>query len=83
MGLAVHHRRPVRAGYEIRSDDGDIVGWVTSGGFGPTVGAPIGMGYVRASFAEPGTPLRCDARGTAVPLEVVDLPFVPHRYRRG
>lgn len=82
VGLAVRHRRPVRAGYAIRAEAGAVIGSVTSGGFGPTVGAPVAMGYVTATHAAPGTRLLCDARGTEVPLEVVAMPFVPHRYKR-
>jgi aminomethyltransferase len=82
VGLAVRHRRPVRAGYAIRAEEGGVVGSVTSGGFGPSVDAPVAMGYAAGAHAAPGTRLVCDARGTEVPLEVVDLPFVPHRYQR-
>ena len=55
---------------------------VTGGGFGPTVGAPVGVGYVAADFAEPGTPVGLVVRGTARDAEVVPMPFVPHRYFR-
>jgi aminomethyltransferase len=56
---------------------------VTSGGFGPSTGGPIAMGYVDRRHAAAGTPLALLVRGTARPAQVVRLPFVPHRYYRG
>ncbi|HUC73264.1 MAG TPA: glycine cleavage T C-terminal barrel domain-containing protein, partial [Stellaceae bacterium] len=50
--------------------------------FGPSVGAPVAMGYVDAAHAAQGTPLRLIVRGTARPARVARLPFVPHRYHR-
>ena len=55
---------------------------MTSGGFGPTVGGPIALGYVRMQHAAPGTALQLSIRGKTHPATVVDLPFVPHRYKR-
>jgi aminomethyltransferase len=83
VGLRPHGRRPVRQGTPLLTSDGDRAGAVTSGGFGPTVGHPVAMGYVPAALADPGTRLVADLRGTEVPVTVVPLPFVPHRYHRG
>ncbi len=55
---------------------------VTSGGFSPTLNAPIAMGYVRADLAAPGTALDLIVRGKPLPGTVAALPFVPHRYVR-
>ena len=55
---------------------------MTSGGFGPTVAAPIAMGYVDADDAEPGNPVLIDVRGRDLSAAVTTLPFVPHRYVR-
>jgi aminomethyltransferase len=55
---------------------------VTSGGFGPTVGGPLALGYVHAEHAAAGSPLQLSIRGKPHPATVVDLPFVPHRYQR-
>ena len=55
---------------------------VTSGGFGPSVNGPVAMGYVKASYAEPGKPVNLMVRGKALSASVVPLPFVPHRYVR-
>ena len=64
------------------SPDGRTIGRVTSGGFGPSVGGPIAMGYVEAAFAAPGVQVGLVVRGSARPARVVTLPFVPHRYLR-
>jgi len=55
--------------------DGAVIGQVTSGGYSPTLDANIGLGYVPAAFAEPGTPLQIDVRGRLVDAEIVTLPF--------
>ena len=55
---------------------------MTSGGFGPTVGGPIALGYVASAHAEPDTPLTLIVRGKPHPARVVETPFVPHRYAR-
>lgn len=83
VGLMVQGRVPVREGAEIVDAEGNPVGTITSGGFGPTIGAPVAMGYVQAAFAAPGTPLNALVRGKPVPLEVTRTPFVPQRYYRG
>jgi aminomethyltransferase len=82
VGLKPEGRIPAREGAEIRSSDGMVIGKVTSGGFGPTVGGPIAMGYVERSFAEPGTLVVLIVREKEIAASVVALPFVPHRYRR-
>ena len=82
VGLRPEGRIPAREGAEINDLAGELVGEVTSGGFGPTVGGPAAMGYVVREFADPGTPLTISVRGKAVPATVVRLPFVPHRYKR-
>ena len=55
---------------------------MTSGGFGPSVNAPVAMGYVPTAFAANGTLLFADVRGQRLPMHVTDLPFVPHSYKR-
>ena len=83
VGLAVAGKRPVREGQPVQGPDGQVVGEVCSGGFGPTVGAPIAMAYIPRELAEPGTELTVDVRGTSQPVTVARLPFVPQRYFRG
>lgn len=82
-GLAVEGRRPVREGQVVLGPDGKPVGEVCSGGFGPTVGAPIAMAYIPRELAEPGTVLAVDVRGKPQAVTVARLPFVPQRYFRG
>lgn len=60
----------------------DPVGRVTSGGFGPSVGGPVAMGYLPRALSALGTRVFAEVRGSRVPVDVTDLPFIPHRYRR-
>jgi aminomethyltransferase len=83
VGLAPIGRKPVRDGATLRTPEGSPAGIVTSGGYGPTLGGPIAMGYVTDGLHATGTELIADVRSTDVPCRVVDLPFVPHRYVRG
>ena len=83
VGLLVEGRQPVREGASVVDGEGSEVGRITSGGFAPSVGAPIAMGYVPAALAAPGTVVTLAQRGKLHRAEVVALPFVPHRYFRG
>jgi aminomethyltransferase len=83
VGLKPEGRQPVRAGAPLFDADGRPAGRVTSGGFGPSVGTPVAMGYVRADLAAAGTRLFAEVRGTRLPVDVHALPFTPHRYRKG
>ena len=82
IGLRVLGGPPAREGAEIANAAGDVVGKVTSGGFGPSVGGPIAMGYVPPAYAEPGGKMKVIVRGKPGEAEVVAMPFVPHRYFR-
>ncbi|HEY7385002.1 MAG TPA: glycine cleavage system aminomethyltransferase GcvT [Beijerinckiaceae bacterium] len=81
VGILPDGRAPAREGAVIMRN-GREVGIVTSGGFGPTVGGPVAMGYVAREAAEPGTPLELLVRGKPLPARIAALPFVPHRYKR-
>jgi aminomethyltransferase len=81
VGLTVEGRMPVREGAELFVGE-EKVGRVTSGGFAPSVGAPIAMAYVDIARAAPGTALEAEVRGKRVPVAVATMPFVPHRYVR-
>jgi aminomethyltransferase len=83
VGLKPEGRQPTRAGTALFAEDGSPAGRVTSGGFGPSAGHPVAMGYVRSALARPGTRLTADVRGTRIPVTVASLPFTPHRYRKG
>jgi aminomethyltransferase len=82
VGLRVLEGAPAREGAEIADAAGTVVGRVTSGGFSPSLSAPIAMGFVPPALAAPGTPLTVNVRGKAQAAEVVAMPFVPHRYVR-
>ncbi|WP_270375463.1 glycine cleavage system aminomethyltransferase GcvT [Marinicauda sp. Alg238-R41] len=82
VGFKLKDKAPAREGAEI-AHDGTVVGIATSGGFAPTAGAPIGMGYVPAELAKPGTEIELIVRGKARPAEIVKMPVVAHRFYRG
>ena len=84
VGLRPHGRTPVRAGVLLYADASasQSVGAVTSGTFGPTAAGPVAMGYVPRALSRPTTLLFADVRGNRLPVEVTQLPFVPHRYKR-
>ncbi len=81
VGIQPEGRQPAREGTEIFAD-GRRIGIVTSGGFGPTVGGPVGMGYVEPAFAAAGSAVTLVVRGRELPAKVVKLPFVPNRFHR-
>ena len=62
--------------------EGSEVGNVTSGGFSPSLEAPIAMAYVPAAMAEPGTQITLSQRAKLFQARVVPTPFVRHRYHR-
>jgi aminomethyltransferase len=82
VGIRPDGPAPAREGTVILDAGGREIGRVTSGGFGPSVGGPIAMGYVEAAQATPGAALALVVRGAARPARVAALPFVPHRYFR-
>ncbi|WP_158968923.1 glycine cleavage system aminomethyltransferase GcvT [Chachezhania sediminis] len=84
VGLKPEGRAPMREGVELfeTAEGGAPVGTITSGGFGPTVGGPVAMGYVPAALAAPGTQLFGELRGKRQPVTVAALPFVPANFKR-
>lgn len=84
VGLLPDGKAPIRAPAELFADEtgGQPIGFVTSGGFGPTIGAPISMGYLPTSIATPGTRIWGEVRGKRLPATVTDLPFRPSTYKR-
>ncbi len=82
VGLKLEGRLPAREGAVVFAGD-TKVGTVTSGGFSPTLGAPIAMAYIDFAHAAEGTRLECEVRGKRLPATVSPMPFVPHRYFRG
>jgi len=82
VGLRPEGRVPARHGAQICNAAGEVVGTITSGGFGPSVGAPVAMGYVERALAEIDTQLMLSVRGKLYPATVSALPFVPNNYKR-
>ncbi len=82
VGLRPDGRALARALADIVAEDGTAAGTVTSGGFSPSLNAPIAMGYVRRDLAADGTRLSLMVRGKPLPAAVAPLPFVPHRYAK-
>jgi aminomethyltransferase len=82
VGIKPQGRAPARDGTVVTDMAGHEIGIVTSGGFGPTAGGPVAMGYVEAKSSVPGTLVQLVVRGNALPAEIVKLPFVPNRFKR-
>ncbi|PHZ83240.1 glycine cleavage system aminomethyltransferase GcvT [Paremcibacter congregatus] len=82
VGILPTGRAPAREGTEILDADGAKIGTVTSGGFGPTFGGPVAMGYVNKDFSAPDTEIFLSVRGKQLPARVAKTPFVPQRYFR-
>jgi aminomethyltransferase len=84
VGLRAQGRMPVRGSTLLFAGGSaaDPVGKVTSGGFGPSVGGTVAMGYVPRALSAPGTRVFAEVRGSRVLVEVTGLPFIPHRYKR-
>ena len=82
VGFRPDGRAPMREGTDLFAPDGTPIGRVTSGGFAPTLDAPVAMGYVAVAHAAPGTSIEGEVRGRRVPATVVPLPFRPSTYKR-
>jgi aminomethyltransferase len=82
-GFLLEGKVPARQDSEIATLDGQTTGRVTSGGFAPSLGRPVAMGYVDAAHAAPGTQVCLVVRGKPLAAKIVPMPFVPHRYFRG
>lgn len=76
VGFKINDRRVPRQHYSIHSMDGPAIGEVTSGTISPSLGYPIGMGYVSMAYAKTGTPVQIKAGEKMLPAEITDLPFV-------
>lgn len=84
VGLLAQGRAPVREGALLFADGaaGEPIGKVTSGGFGPSLNAPVAMGYVPKSLSALGTQIFAEVRGQRLPLTVAAMPFVKNTYKR-
>jgi aminomethyltransferase len=84
VGLRPEGRAPVREGAPLFADEtsSERIGTITSGGFGPTLNAPIAMGYLPSPLAASDAPVFAELRGQRLPLRVSPMPFVPNTYKR-
>ncbi|MHA6197064.1 glycine cleavage system aminomethyltransferase GcvT [Pseudomonas wadenswilerensis] len=83
VGLLPQERTPVREDAEIVDEAGAVIGRVCSGGFGPTLGAPVAMGYLDSAHSPLDTQVWAVVRGKRVAMKVSKMPFVAQRYYRG
>ena len=84
VGLRPEGRAPVREGAALFADatSSEPIGRVTSGGFGPSLNAPVAMGYLPSSHAATGSSVFAEVRGQRLPMQVAPMPFVPNTYKR-
>ena len=80
VGILPKGKAPARAHTEITDPNGNTIGEVTSGGFAPTIGGPVAMGYVDLLHSPIGTAVNLVVRGKAMDAEIVSPTFVKHNY---
>ena len=83
VGMIGEGRTPIREGVELFNADGEKVGTVTSGSYGPTTECPVLMGYVAIEYSALDTELFAEVRGKKLPVKVARAPFIEQRYFRG
>ncbi len=83
VGIVPQGRAPAREGTEIQNMQGETIGTVTSGGFGPSLGGPLAMGYVPPAYAANDTEIQLIVRGKAMSARIAAMPFVPQNYKKG
>ena len=85
IGLIPEGRAPVRGGVKLfKEQEGtSLIGEVTSGGYSPSLGHPISMGYLFSKTRHDfGDTIFAEVRGKLLPISVVDIPFVPNKFKR-
>jgi aminomethyltransferase len=82
VGIRPEGRQPARGHTPVHAPGGEAIGEITSGGFGPSLGGPMAMGYVARPHAGDGTAVELMVRGKPLPARIAPTPFVPHRYVR-
>ena len=83
VGILPEGKAPIREGTKLVDQNGDPIGQVTSGGYGPSLGTPIAMGYVASELANPGQTLKALVRDKERAAQVAMLPYIMQRYYRG
>jgi aminomethyltransferase len=81
-GLIADSKMPVREGSIIVNKEGIEIGTVSSGTFSPSLNKPVAMAFLDKHYSDIGTQLAAKVRDKLIPVTVVALPFVPHRYQR-
>jgi len=84
VGLRAEGRAPVREGASLFADaaSSEPIGTVTSGGFSPSLNAPVAMGYLPSAQAAPEGLVFAEVRGQRLPLRISPMPFVQNTYKR-
>ena len=82
VGILLDGRAPAREGTLILDENDAEIGQITSGGYGPTYGGPVAMGYVKTEFSALDTEIFLSVRNKKLPARVAKMPFVPQRYYR-
>ncbi len=75
VGFKVDDRRVPRQGYIIEDENDLPIGKVTSGTQSPSLGYPIGMGYVQVGYKAPGTKIRINTGRKSINATVCSMPF--------
>ena len=83
VGILPEGKMPVRDGAIIQDENGNQVGYVTSGGFGPTLNKPISIARIETKFNQSQSKLFALVRDKIIAVEIIKLPFVEHNYYRG
>jgi len=81
VGLLPEGRRPVRKGTPIMKN-GEYIGEISSGGYGPTIKSPIAMGIIKSKFLNPTEKLQAKLGDSLISMKIIQLPFVKHKYFR-
>ena len=84
VGFLPQTRAPMREGVEVFETESseDTIGKITSGGYGPTVGYPVAMGYIDSKYTHNKNNFFGELRGKRVPVKVSKIPFVPLNFKR-
>lgn len=82
VGLRPEGKLPLRAHTPLFDLQGNAVGEISSGGFAPSLNAPVAMGFVSSEVAALGTALQAEVRGKLLPVTVVKMPFIDKRYQK-
>jgi len=83
VGIKPNSKVIAREFTKIFDKSNNEIGTITSGTFGPSVKAPIAMGYVSKEFSKDNTEIFLEVRGKKIPANVCKLPFYKKNYAKG